>query len=87
MKMITNSMIGRKESNYSYFFQTDGKIVPPQKQKYLELRNQEKPGEDRKTTDPFGLNSKVFYNLDFDIEMTKNDSDTTFIYSGVISNK
>lgn len=61
--------------------------MPPEKQKYLELRNQEKPGLDTKTSDPFGLNSKVFYNLDFDIEMSKSDSHSTFVYSGVVSNK
>jgi hypothetical protein len=61
--------------------------VPPEKQKYLELRNQKQDNSENKTSDPFELNSKIFYNLDFDIEMTKADSDLTYIYSGVISNK
>ena len=80
-----------KDDNFEFddrfFFYLDGKIVPPQQQKYMELCHSAKSSNEISQNDPFGLGQTIFYNIEFDIEMSKPYEDVTYIYNGVISNK
>lgn len=70
-----------------YFMYTDGKIIPPATQEFLHYARANRDDREQTSDDPFDLRNSIFYNLEFDIEMSRKGHQESFIFNGNISNK
>ena len=75
------------EPDDRYFLQANGKVLPDQVGAQFKDGYQKKELSRRVTKDPFQLERMMFFNLDFDVEMTHVEKDVTYVFNGAIANK